>query len=98
MPSPPEILTTCAVLACACSGLDLAHAPILLLGEAPRQLPAAGAKQWKIARECFMAMLVENGYSVSDVVSLLDCSVHQVRRACTRFRECPELQEERVLH
>lgn len=98
MYSPPAILTTCTVLACAWSGLDLEHAPFLWVGERPRQFPATGPKQWRGARECLMAMLVDHGYTVVDVTRMLDCSASQVRRACTHFRECPETLEERVLH
>jgi len=98
MHTPPAILTTCAVLACAWSGLDLEQAPFLLVGERPRQSPAIATKQWKGARGYLMALLVEHGYSVADVSSMLDCSSHQVRRACTQFRECPEELPERVLH
>jgi hypothetical protein len=98
MHSPPAILTTCTVLACAWSGLDLEHAPFLWGGERPRQFSETGTKQWRGARECLMAMLVEHGYSVADVARMLDCSPQKVRRACTNFRECPEFEEERVIH
>lgn len=45
-----------------------------------------------------MAMLVEHGYTVADVVRMLDCTPHQVRRASAQFRECPEELPERILH
>lgn len=98
MYNPPAILTTCAVLACAWSGLDLSVAPFLLVGERPRQFAATRPKQWKGARECMMAMLVEHGYSVADVAEMLDCSASQVRRACAKLRESPDELEEHVLH
>ena len=101
MYTPPAILTTCAVLACACSGLDLSHAPFLLVGERPRQFSSTRPKQWKGARECLMAMLVEHGYTAAAVASILDCSVNQVRRACAAWRELAEEldePEERVIH
>jgi hypothetical protein len=101
MYTPPAILTTCAVLACACSGLDLSHAPFLLVGERPRQFSSTRPKQWSGARKCMMAMLVEHGYTVTAVASILDCSVKQVRRACANWREASEdfeAEEERVIH
>jgi transposase-like protein len=40
-----------------------------------------------------MAMLVEHGYSVLDVASMLDCSASQVRRACAYWRESAEMDD-----
>lgn len=48
-----------------------------------------------------MAMLVEHGYTVAAVASILDCSVKQVRRACANWREASEdldVEPERVVH
>ena len=48
-----------------------------------------------------MAMLVEHGYTVAAVASILDCSVKQVRRACANWREASgdfEDGAERIVH